>query len=216
MILYLHIPHTGGRVLRIYLWANGYIDTKVRYVHGTPGITRMLKNGEENSIYFVLRNPVERIIGEFLHYSDLLKKHGMVGHLWLHKIEEKFPDFDPTDPYQYIKVESGHNLCCKYLLLRTDFNLPITDDDFSSLKEKLNDMKFDLYETPLTHPVLAEMLNIDKNILIEGLENTPIQSLVIPDKKYKESLLSNLYLINKIEEYNTYDIKLFNLLTKQK
>ena len=79
--------------------------------------------------------------------------------------------------------------------------------------KKLKEIKFDHYEIPLTHPVLSNMIDIDRNVLKKYVEHSTIDSLVIPDKEYKKSLLSDTELIEQIKKHNSYDMKLFNLLT---
>ena len=215
MIAYLHVPHTGGRVLQKYLQTSGYINTQIRYIHGTRGIERIHRTGEKVSLYFILRNPIDRIIGEFLHYSKLLKETGRVAYLQLDKIIKVNPNFDPLNPYHYIQIESGHNMYCKYLLLKTDFSVPITDNDFLLLRKKLSEIKFDYYDTPLTHPVLSDMIGIDKDTFKKDLEEIVVDSLMIPNDDYKKSLLSDTKLIDQIKKCNSYDMKLFDLLTNK-
>ena len=199
-LVFLHVPHTGGRVIRTAL--NQITD--IIWVHNYNHIKENLEEIEKtNQTYFVLRNPLERIIGEYIHYSKFLVSFsGRVNHLQVREIIKKDPNFDWTSIISYCQLEANINQYCKFLLCRTDFDIPISSDDFDTiinLFESKNKPLFDVYKFPLELPILNELLgiNIELNLVPNSNKNKYIHDTIICDK---------------IRELNKYDFLLYNKL----
>ena len=233
-ILFIHIPHTGGRLLKTFIRRNKH-QTKIHYVHSAQTINKFKRVHKQSFIpYFVLRHPVNRCISEFVHYSKILNEYGMINHLFLSKIKETNKDFDHLDPYSYFSIEETRNVMCKYLLLRTDFSQPITDDEFHQLVDTRatrsdsnildsratscsisdplildsHNYVYDSFEYPIIHSKLASLLNIDINQLSEELGQIKIQ--LDDNKEYKQQLLNDQALVEFISEKNQYDMAFFS------
>lgn len=117
---FLHIPHTGGRVLKNFLF-----ESNVKYtpVHNAKNIK---EKGYKDIIYFILRPTIERVIAQCIHYSKNLKRIGIVNHMDMDEL--KLKGYDPDNPYHFIELPENQNVYCKFLLGRTDFAQSITDN----------------------------------------------------------------------------------------
>lgn len=196
MIIYLHIPHTCGRSIKRSFFIKDELKNIV-WIHNSSQITQMKRNNDE-ILYFVLRNPIERVIGEFKHYSRNLKSIGIVNHLDLNNILEKNPTFNMESILDYCSLEVNRNVCCKFLLLRKDFNIPITENDYSAILN--SNFKFDVYSFPLKLPVLSSLL---------GFEISPH---IVVNNVDKNDISKNK--IEMIKKLNEYDLCLYNYLNK--
>lgn len=194
MILYLHVPHTCGRSIRRALFIKDELK-KIGWVHNSSQI-KDLKTENISTKYFVLRDPIERIIGEFKHYSKNLKSIGIVNHLNLNNLLRENEKFDTTSILDYCSLEVNRNVYCKFLLLRDDFNVPISEKDFDSIIQN-NNFKFDVYSFPLKLPVLSSLL---------GFEINPH---VIVNNSNKNDTINKIDAIKKLKEY---DLRLYNCL----
>jgi len=187
-IVFLHVPHTGGRMIGRFMWSHNLNYVKL---HNNNDISLYLdddndyKNGIEK--YFVVRDPIERAYKEFLHYSRNLDRIGMVNHLSI----SDFTNLDHNNPYDYLGMEVNKNVYCKFLLMREDFSVPVTDQEFN--KMDLDDFKYDLFEDIPTLPTLSGLINM--NIDVPKLTKTDVE---IPQN-----------VKTFIEKNNEYDIMLF-------
>ncbi len=191
-MLFIHVPHTSGRSLKSYLLRRG---DNIITVHNAEQIKELDK--EYSIKYFILREPTERVWKEFLHYSENLKIGGRVNHLNILHLKKANPSFDPKNISHYISLEVNRNVCCKFLLLRTDFNIPVTETDLNYLKENISSFKYDIFKKPMTYPVLSTIIDpIDANL------------------KYitDEAILISQEAVSEIIRLNTFDIMLFNFL----
>lgn len=195
MIVYLHIPHTCGRSIKRALFVKDELK-KIAWVHNSSQIQNIPNNNE--TLYFVLRNPIERIIGEFKHYSKNLLSIGVVNHLELSQIINNNKKFDAKNIIDYCTLEVNRNVCCKFILLRCDFNIPVSEKDYSTLLS--SDFKFDLYSFPLKLPVLSKLL---------GFEIAP--HIVVNNINKNDVKKDDIDIIAKLNEY---DIRLYNYLNK--
>lgn len=204
-MLFLHVPHTSGRGIGRFLW-NHQKDHKIDYkkIHNAKDFETIfsnINNLEINNIikYFVVRDPIERSYKEFIHYSKNLGKIGIVNHLKLSEIKKNNPKFDHTDPFDYLDLEVNKNVYCKFLLFRTDFTIPITEEDY--LKIDINKFYYDLFTDLPELSTLSKL--IDMNVNLPTFSFNPID---IPED------IKNFIIMN-----NQYDIKLINqILISQK
>ena len=197
MIVYLHIPHTCGRSVKRALFVKDEIK-KITWVHNSSQIQNISNLEEEKILYLVLRNPIERIIGEFKHYSRNLLSIGIVNHLELSHILKNNKKFDAKNIIDYCSLEVNRNVCCKFLLLRCDFNVPVSESDYDILLN--TEFKFDVYSFPLKLPILSDLL---------GFEIAPH---VVVDNVNKNDVSEQEKV--KIIKLNEYDIRLYNYLNK--
>ncbi|QKF93663.1 hypothetical protein QKU48_gp0205 [Fadolivirus algeromassiliense] len=209
--IFLHVPHTAGRVLKNYLWTN---RKKVINVHNDKDM-KLIKNKALQK-YFILRNPIERIIGECVHYSTNLKNIGIVNYLSMDDILIRNPYFNPENISEYIKLEATKNLYCKFLLNRDNFWEPITANDFDKITKILEKGEFiyDKYTNPMDYEKLSQLIGIDRKEINKVTMEITTKSQIInkTNINIKKELLNNTNLIKEIELMNEYDIKLFTLL----
>uniref|UniRef100_A0A6C0BMG0 Uncharacterized protein n=1 Tax=viral metagenome TaxID=1070528 RepID=A0A6C0BMG0_9ZZZZ len=153
MLVFFHVPHTGGRNVGRCLW---HLNTPHRRVHQARDFQALEKGSHTN--YFILRDPIQRAHKEFVHYSRRLIEAGRVNHLTL----DDFSGLDPQNPEHYFGLEVNRNVYCKFLLSAReprDFSRPITREDLKWLKENVpKRFRFDHF-TQLPHlPVLEKIL----------------------------------------------------------
>ena len=130
---------------------------------------------------------------------------GMVNHLNLYDLKHDNPAFNPTNILDYISLEVNRNVLCKFLLLRTDFNKPITNEEYDAIIEMFqgsNKPVYDIYKYPLnTLPVLSKLVGVD------------ITPLGFRTNCKKDDILVKNVICNKIKQLNKYDFDLFNYLS---
>lgn len=194
---FLHIPHTGGRVLKNFLRSSNII-------HNTVHNAKDIKNRKyEDKLYFILRPTVDRVIAQCIHYSKNLKRIGIVNHMDMDIL--KLKDYNPDNPYDFIELPENKNVYCKFLLGRTDFSLPITDNDFEkvlNLFQIPNFIIWDLYSYPLNVYNLENLIGFSIKCKIFR------QTLEDEHKLYASDVL----FVDKIKELNIYDITLFDAI----
>lgn len=132
-ILFLHVPHTGGRGLLSTL------TSRITTVHNAVDIEKLTVEQRSLPLYMVFRDPVHRALGEYYHYSMQFMRTGYVNHM--NKTTMGNVDVSTID--KYFSLEVNCNTMCKFILLRTDFSVPITEAD---------------YQTVLTVPLLYDMI----------------------------------------------------------
>lgn len=216
ILMYAHIPHTGGREIRRCL-KNLHVTNKYRYVHNAENIKQYLRYHKKCSpVYFILRNPSKRLVGEYCHYSELLSNVNYVNHLNLFKIRDKNKTFEPRDPLHYFDLEVNRNVMCKYVLKRTDFNIPINENDYNEIIKLYIDGKL-LYDTfnstRLNLINLSKTLNVDLEQLNKQINKRDTIKYGKHDK-YKNELVSNIVLIEHLTKLNKYDYMVYNYLPK--
>lgn len=193
MIIYLHVPHTCGRSIKRSLFNKDELK-KITWIHNSDQIQNT--NVTNNDIlYCVLRNPIERVIGEFKHYSRNLKSIGVVNHLDLNHLLKQNNNFDVNNILDYCSLEVNRNVCCKFILLRTDFNIPINEKEFNTL---LNcNFKFDVYSFPLKLPILSSLLGfeIEPHVIVNNIDKSEI----------------TIEELDTIRSLNHYDVRLYNI-----
>jgi hypothetical protein len=209
-LIYLHIPHTAGRVIRRFLWQNDLLKD-IQHTHNgeqTAEILSKSSNWDKATKYFVKRPVVERMIGQFLHYGARLANTGRVNDLYLNKIKENQPDFDANDPVQFVSLEENRNHYCKFILGFTDFSKPMADADFERVLAMKSTLHWDEFQTPAKVPVFEKLLNqkIDLTTV-----NHPSMTFMHQTEK-RNVLLADKELAALIEKNNLYDNKLFNSL----
>lgn len=194
MFNYLHIPHTGGRVLRATLHQH---LISYNYIHNP---TQMLENYDcKYPDYFVLREPVERCLAEYTHYSRNLKNISYVNYLSIH-------DFNTQDISieTYYSIEKTCNLTCKFLLHRTDFNIPVTETEFNQILQQ--NLIYDTFSKSIQYTNLFKLIN---DISLDINRNRSQHVYQLSPLQLSESQLSFL------KTKNNYDLKLyFYLISK--
>lgn len=241
-IVHLHIPHTGGRCLGRYAFKcyQQLKDKNITYtrLHNARNIAdylHVIDSTTDNTVfYFVLRDTTERLYKEFLHYSSRLQTVGMVNHLDLSDIQKRYPDFNVTSFSDYCRLEVNRNAYCKFLLLRTDFNIPITDTDYQQVLDllKRGNFKYDVFDKPLVLHEFANLLDVETAVLQDTLSKIWPRSDKSSDNKdttktittdHTESIKSN-DVVDKcsnhqnsckaeIVDNNKYDLLLFEFLS---
>lgn len=199
-LVYLHIPHTCGRSIKRTLWEKSILKDMI-VIHNGDQMIQNLNNMYD--IYFVLREPLERIIGEYKHYSVNLKTLGMVNHLEIKNIMTQQPTFDLNNILDYCNLEVNKNVYCKFLLFRKDFNKPVTIDEFNKVKELFtgdNKPIFDIYTFPLELPILS------------GKIGQKVEPKLVIKNSVKDDLINNKIVCQKIQEWNSYDFLLYDYL----
>mgnify|MGYP003640684395 CR=1 FL=1 len=179
MLIFLHIPHTGGRNLGRWLW-----DKQISYkrLHNSNDLKECEIN-EKDILYFIIRNPVERCYKEFLHYSERLDIVGVVNHL----TKDLFKNKDYKDYKDYFSLEINCNVYCKFILLRCDFDKPITEDEFENMN--IQRLKYDFFENLNKLPKLSEILKQEINLATPKYKN----DITIPDEIKKFIIEKNKY-----------------------
>jgi hypothetical protein len=189
-ILFLHIPHTCGRLLKRILT---FHNVPYNAIHNEKQFNNSLKNTHQ--IYFILRNPLERCVAEFVHYSfTFVHSQYQVNNLSL-----PCQSFDSIE--NYYSSENRCNLTCKYLLQKP-FDSPITDKDFDSILQM--NFHFDIYSNPLDPKTLSSLANFD---IKKELDNSLQYGRYLPSKKLGKPF-NKSFIVSR----NFYDVKLFNHL----
>lgn len=184
-LLFLHIPHTCGRLLnRIFI---NKIKNYHR-IHNEKDYTDKLYQ----YIYVILRNPIDRCIAEYYHYSNRFKNQ---------KIQVNNMNLSMTSYNSlcsYYTNECTNNLVCKYILQKP-LNEKITLNDYELIIKKK--IIFDIYTADL------KLVNLD-NIL-------PDISNELKNEKYGKYLKNEKNInvtdndIKILKEKNIFDIMLY-------
>ena len=210
-LVYLHVPHTCGRLIKRDLWGKNLLKNVV-CVHNQNDIIKQcsfvelvdLKDTCKNpyQLYFVLREPLERIIGEYKHYSKTLTYDMEVNHLEPNDVKH----IDLNNILDYYSLEVNRNTYCKFILLKTNFNQPINDNDYQNIIKIIDSgkIKYDMYSFPLSSlPILSDI--VGKDIL-------PVSTF---SNVKKNEILSNNDICNKLRKINIYDFMLYEHLCKK-
>lgn len=216
-LLILHVPHTSGRYIKKHLRTNKYLlptaNIKITIIHNPVDIIKFKKLNEWNNItkYFVLRDPIERVIGQYKHYSRNLKGIGIVNHLTLSDIIKTHPTYDVNNIKDYLSLERNRNLYCKFLLGRENFNIPIGIDDYNQVINTVNntnnDIFYDIFEKPMKLTKLHNYINFTGEELDINIQNIIINRMKLPnDPNITESI------IKYISKLNSFDLKLYKHL----
>ena len=197
-IVYLHIPHTSGRTIKRTLWLNSMLKD-ILPVHNAKDIKDAINNIDSNSkLYFVLREPLDRIIGEYKHYSRSLKTK-QVNHLTQNDVK----DINLDNILEYCSMEVNRNVMCKFLLLKTNFLEKINDNNYKLLEQMFkgqNKPLFDNYTFPLVLPVLSDLVG------------SKVEPAAIMQNVEKNDILLDSDICNKLKELNKYDFLLYDFL----
>jgi hypothetical protein len=194
-LVFLHIPHTAGTPLKRYLKHN---KLEVDCVHNAE---EMQTVSESTKGYFVLREPFQRFVAEFMHYSKRLDHRGEVNHLK----EEDFIGLDFQNPYQYAELEVNKNVMCKFLARSTDFSIPFT----GSVNDVHQNSVFDKYQNPMQFTTLeGEIGAADLATKIIQFEENMIRS-----EARRSKLLNDTALQAHHQALNAKDYELYGTLT---
>lgn len=214
-ILHLHVPHTAGRCIRRFIANNCHGSRTVASSRDISNYHKSLALDENESTditYWVLRNPIERVAAEYIHYSSTLKVLGEIGDLRLDILRRENPKFNLDIPSDYIQLERRRNVYCKFLLQREDFTLPISDSDYDHVvaMTKRDDIVVDFFEA-------LDFSNLSR------ISKQPIDRIQKYSSNYdadwksnyrtkRMKLLENSDLRKLIGEQNQYDCKLYEEL----
>ena len=197
-IIYLHVPHTCGRMIKRDLW-NKKLLKNIICVHNQNDIINCYSTESYDLIYFVLREPLDRIIGEYKHYSKALMNDMKINHLEPQDVK----NIDLNNILEYCSLETNKNVYCKFLLLKKNFNVPINDIDYKNIIKLVeeNRVKYDKYTFPLENlPVLSNI--VSQNIL-------PVS--IFPNVK-KCDISLDKYICDRLKYMNNYDFMLYDHL----
>ena len=128
-LLFIHVPHTCGRLL------NRILNTKCDSYHRIHNELDYTSNKFEN-VYIILREPLERCIAEYTHYNNRYQ---------IQKVKVNnmnIPDISYGSIVSYYSNECTRNIACK-MLLQKPFNMKITDEDYEIIL-KMN-FVYDIY-----------------------------------------------------------------------
>jgi len=210
-IIFVHIPHTSGRVLKEFINKN---NKGISYVHNYNALNKV-RNVEYDTVYTIVRNPLERAISEYVHYSRLLMNQGWVNHLSIRTITRKSPFFNPAVPEHYFDLEENKNVMCKFILRKSDFTQPIEDTDFENVLILLGSgkIRYDIYnKTDHRLCAFAELIGWEVDTLKDEMDklraNFKETSSVV-----KQQWLANQNLCEFIKGENQYDYRLFERMT---
>jgi hypothetical protein len=192
-LLFLHIPHTCGRLIHSILDFNK-ID--FHRIHNDKDYTTK----SFDSVYTILRDPLERCIAEYYHYSSRYKQMHDI-QLQVNNLNLTKESYDSIE--QYYQNENRCNLACKYLLQK-DLDSKITDDDYNRIL--LLDFHYDLYDSDLNPTVLSELVNIDMKLCMKDRKYGHYKKISKEMPDFDEHFIAS---------QNTYDIKLFNHLKNE-
>jgi hypothetical protein len=158
-------------------------------------------DGKER-LYFILRDPYERFVAEFLHYSNRLDIVGQVNHL---KREEITVDY--KDPFQYTAMEVNRNVMCKFLSRSLDFSATFPSENVESLVNlvKSGNAVFDVFSRPMKYAVFAKAIGT----AIPELPTLPQQYAYSYDGQ-REVMLKNDLLREHHRKLNASDYALYN------
>ena len=185
-LMYIHVPHTCGRLL------NRILQSKTKCYHRIHNEIDYTDKIFDNT-YIILRDPVERCIAEYTHYSNRYKQQNVkVNNMTIS--DESYSSIE-----KYYENECTNNIACK-MLIQKPFNCPITDSDYNNILNM--SYIYDIYTTNMKIPNLS--------ILYNGISND------LYNKKYGQYITNNIKLTKTknisqyIEIKNKYDIMLFN------
>jgi hypothetical protein len=162
-------------------------------------------NEEEGKLYFILRDPYERFVAEFLHYSNRLDAVGQVNHL---KKEEISIDY--KDPFQYAGMEVNRNVMCKFLSRSLDFSATFPSGNVEKLVNIVKSGKavFDVFSRPMKYAVFAEAIDS----AIPELPTLP-QQYAYSYEGQREVMLKNDLLREHHRKLNASDYALYDILS---
>ena len=129
---------------------------------------------------------------------EILPRIGIVNHLKLSELKRNDSDFDHTNPFDYLDLEVNKNVYCKFLLFRTDFNIPISDEEYQKID--LDDFHYDLFSNLPELPTLSDLIGI----------KITLPTFVTKEYKIPENIREFIIMNNQ------YDIKLINQITLTK
>lgn len=205
MFIFIHIPHTSGRVTRKLLTNN---KIEYLYVHNFNGIKKL---DSDHQRYSIIRDPTTRLISEFAHYSQLIEKRGRANY-----VNTKDYTFDPTNPFEYFNLEMNKNVMCKFLLLKQDFETPITENDVNIILTLIQEKKilFDYLKEEPEFFNLAKLINFEEPELRKRLNYIKNYRMFEPSKstEIKKELRENQEFIEFIQNENKYDYLLYEKL----
>ena len=188
-LLFIHVPHTCGRLLNRILQSK--IDSYYRIHNELDYTTKSFEN-----MYIILREPVERCIAEYTHYSNRYHSQNI-------KVNNMTIEDDSYGSIvKYYSNECTTNIACK-MILQKPFNCKITDEDYENILKKK--FIYDIYSENIT---LSNLDNIYNNISDEL--NNPQYGRYIRTRDYQILTEEEKYFIRK---RNEYDIKLFKQCT---
>lgn len=212
-IVFVHIPHTAGRAAKRYLWT--HYPRRHLAIHTPEDISGLPPTSNTLNRYFVLRHPLQRIIAEYIHYSATLldPTGGRIGYLSLDGIRKHTPAFNPASLIDYVQLPLTNDLCCKLLLLRTDWSSPVTETEYQQLLQLIDagKIKYDNYVVPMQYTQLASLLAIDTESFsksINDLSGASYNPNPLTNAK-KLVMLQVPGIMELVTSRNAYDYRLY-------
>jgi len=215
-VVFAHVPHTAGRAAKRYLWI--HYPQKHISIHTPEDIDQLTIAAHAYLRYFVLRDPVHRIIAEYLHYSVTLSDPtgGRIGYLSLDDARKQLPSFNPSNLLDYVRLPITNDVCCKLLLLRTDWNKPISAEEYQTLLRlvSLGIVKHDPYVVPMRYTQLATLFSVDVCGFNSGIDELSRASYRIDplNEARRRVLLEAPGVEELIKSRNRYDCLLYDYL----
>lgn len=138
MLCILHIPHTA-----IYPVLNIMSNELIEHLYVKSEKSRADALAiEDRKVYFILRNPVERVMKEYVGaHAD-----------------------DDVSLKEYITQETKRNVMSKFILCKHDFSEPITDEDYEKILDllKRGQLFYDFFNSDKTkYKSLLELTGVD-------------------------------------------------------
>ena len=207
-LVFLHVPHTGGRVLISEFKKIKEEDPHLNVVwpHQPRDFHAVKRDCVGVQQYFILRPTIDRLLGQFIHYTKRLQLVGIANHLRIGSLPK---GFQLDNPRHFFMIEENRNLYCKFLLNRKDFSKPVTFTDFKRVLAFFNSEQspiWDVYTFPNKFTQLETFLERTVNC----------QKFNQSSGEKREGLKNNKDLIRLIELLNKHDIVLYEKLIKIK
>lgn len=189
MIILLGLPRTCMKIVQNVVSNQGIRNYLVRSDRDFYDAHRQMYINDDGNIkiYFILRDPVERIIREYMNQNQNRPQN-------------------ESSLAEYLVDKRRHNKMCKFILCSEE---DITDDIFKRVIERIDNgtVQFDIFSSDKTDfKTLKAITGID-------MYDFPITNEYKLTKCKRMHLPRETNFM--IKELNSYDVKLYELLSKR-